>query len=506
MRRWMILGVVLALEAGCLFEPAPLTARQCDTDTDCPEDQLCQRGYCAQIDGAPGPDPDPGPAPEPSAEPEPIAEPSPDPTPEPEDPPFDCDPPLVWFVDADEDGWGDQAQPIQACERPEGAVDRPGDCDDANSATSPDADEVCDGRDNDCDGLFDSQDDNAIGLSAWYPDADRDGWGQDAGATRVCQPPLGHVDRGGDCDDQDPSLKPESAEICDGRDNDCDSQIDDDAEGCQRGEVCDLGRCVSAEGERCRVEEGCRSGLVCQSGECVTPDSPTGVTGQWDFNDGLRATVGADLAYYNDATTENATEFGATASFGIPDMADGPAAVMHFTGTSNRTGYRMTHRVGANGNGRRSNQYTLIMDLFYATEPEAAYRAILQTSLNNDDDADFFIGPNRGLGISDAYDGEIAAGRWTRIALVVDLTAPRDRDNIFKYIDGVLVGAQDQGGPSAEIDARWAMDTVALLFADNDNDGELWPGYVASIQVRNYPMSAHEIALLGPPNAAGIPR
>ncbi len=59
-----------------------------------------------------------------------------------------------WFYsDADLDTWGDESARVLACDGVEGAVDRGGDCDDANSAVNPGALEICnDGLDNDCDG------------------------------------------------------------------------------------------------------------------------------------------------------------------------------------------------------------------------------------------------------------------------------------------------------------------------------------------------------------------
>ena len=60
---------------------------------------------------------------------------------------------VVWFLDQDGDGWGGETE-VLACDRPDGTVDRPGDCDDGNYARSPGWDEDCgNDLDEDCDGL-----------------------------------------------------------------------------------------------------------------------------------------------------------------------------------------------------------------------------------------------------------------------------------------------------------------------------------------------------------------
>jgi hypothetical protein len=60
----------------------------------------------------------------------------------------------TWYVDGDDDGWGDAA--LVACERPEGTSPRDGDCDDTTATTHPGAVEQCgDAVDNDCDGAVD---------------------------------------------------------------------------------------------------------------------------------------------------------------------------------------------------------------------------------------------------------------------------------------------------------------------------------------------------------------
>ncbi|MDO9261009.1 MAG: hypothetical protein Q7U08_03625, partial [Flavobacteriaceae bacterium] len=95
--------------------------------------------------------------------------------------------------------------------------------------------------------------------------------------------------------------------------------------------------------------------------------------------------------------------------------------------------------------------------------------------------------------------GKIVTETWNRIALVFS------EKSIQKYINGKYVGETFiEGG-------RWSVyNTFSggqnqgfLLFTDDDNEtAEL---YVKAIQLRNYPMSATEIARLAGTNANGIP-
>lgn len=69
--------------------------------------------------------------------------------------------PTMWYVDSDGDMFGssipsaDPVNPISAIDRPVGYVENDSDCDDGNSGVSPNASEVADGLDNDCDGAID---------------------------------------------------------------------------------------------------------------------------------------------------------------------------------------------------------------------------------------------------------------------------------------------------------------------------------------------------------------
>jgi hypothetical protein len=61
----------------------------------------------------------------------------------------------LYFVDGDGDGFGIPDTTITACDLPEGYSEVDSDCDDAIEDTHPGAYELCDDRDNDCNGLID---------------------------------------------------------------------------------------------------------------------------------------------------------------------------------------------------------------------------------------------------------------------------------------------------------------------------------------------------------------
>jgi hypothetical protein len=173
----------------------------------------------------------------------------------------------TFYVDADGDGYGDTAQPIEACEAPEGAsalgddcddedaafnpgasetdCDDPNDyncdgstgfadgdgdgfaacqeCDDGDAAVNPDAAEVCDERDNNCDGATDE------GVtSTFYQDRDADTYGDVDFPAEACSAPSGYTADSTDCDDDAGAVNPGATEVCNDLDDDCDALIDGD--------------------------------------------------------------------------------------------------------------------------------------------------------------------------------------------------------------------------------------------------------------------------------------
>jgi hypothetical protein len=103
----------------------------------------------------------------------------------------------------------------------------------ACSGQIPPAPEVCDGKDNNCDGQVDEGVKNT-----YYLDSDKDGYGSDETVTTACKPPAGYKKDSGDCDDNNASVHPAASEVCDAWDNDCDDLVNE-------GNVCK--NCISSK-------------------------------------------------------------------------------------------------------------------------------------------------------------------------------------------------------------------------------------------------------------------
>ncbi len=133
-----------------------------------------------------------------------------------------------WYSDVDGDGYGAGEPAGEACTVPAGASDRNDDCDDTDASVHPDAVEICDGQDNDCDGLADDDDGDVQGGTGWYLDGDGDGYGVGEVIYEGCDPGGGYAADATDCDDGDPAVHPGATEVCAtlGVDDDCDGLID----------------------------------------------------------------------------------------------------------------------------------------------------------------------------------------------------------------------------------------------------------------------------------------
>jgi len=131
----------------------------------------------------------------------------------------------VWYTDADGDGFGDDAAVTTACTAASDQVAVAGDCADGDAAVNPDADELCNDVDDDCDGLVDSEDSSLVEGTVWYTDADGDGYGDPATGAHACEDPAGRTTDSADCDDTHSGVHPNAEEICNGTDHDCDALV-----------------------------------------------------------------------------------------------------------------------------------------------------------------------------------------------------------------------------------------------------------------------------------------
>ncbi len=160
-----------------------------------------------------------------------------------------------YFLDEDGDGVGAGA-PVHACAAPDHYVALSGDCDDHDSLRAPGKLEVCDERDNDCDGDVDE----GLPTSPFYRDADGDGFGDPASEVQKCRAPAGYVAATSsfDCNDADPAVKPGATELCNGVDDNCASGIDETFT--QKGTSCSANGCSGKY-----ICNGAQDGVVCDA-------------------------------------------------------------------------------------------------------------------------------------------------------------------------------------------------------------------------------------------------
>jgi hypothetical protein len=187
----------------------------------------------------------------------------------------------TYYIDQDGDGYGtsDPAYPvIRECAPPLGYAAVAGDCDDFDPTVHPGATEVCNSKDDNCNGQIDE------GLTPQFYCRDLDGDGHGVhgeGEEASCRPMTGYGDCGGDCNDSDPTVYlqvtcgvgwckrnalgcsstctpgPPRTEVCNAFDDDCDGVIDNGT---------DLQLCGA-------------TGLKCVEGVCVSGSSVGGAGG-----------------------------------------------------------------------------------------------------------------------------------------------------------------------------------------------------------------------------------
>lgn len=185
----------------------------------------------------------------------------------------DCDPSTYGDREADGDGYASDA----CCNAQPGGTPLCGpDCDDTRRGVHPDAPEVCNEVDDDCDGLIDE----GVVLTC-YEDRDGDGYAPvGARSAQYCDCPPRTTSRppedAADCDDDRPAVSPSTPEICDnGLDDNCNGVVDEagsdwyrDCDGDGFGTGAPTRSCISPG-----VPAGCPfGGHVLVPGDCADDD------------------------------------------------------------------------------------------------------------------------------------------------------------------------------------------------------------------------------------------
>lgn len=219
-----------------------------------------------------------------------------------------------------------------------------------------------------------------------------------------------------------------------------------------------------------------------------------------------RSSGTATLDYFDPDRTgwgTKTTSFGKASSFGLPPMTGGDPDVMHFPACSARQGYRLHHGATPNGAFGETHavvsNYTLLFDVLYPTASDGRWRPLVQTNVENANDAEFYIhnAPSGGVGTTGMYRGRIRPNTWHRIAIVVQAAPDEGKAQLF--IDGQFAGGIGTTGSGLGI--AWTLDPMTLLFTDSR--GETASGYLSSLYFVDRAMSMDAIRALGGPHAAG---
>ncbi len=264
----------------------------------------------------------------------------------------------------------------------------------------------------------------------------------------------------------------------------------------------------------------------------IFANDPTSGTfaSQWDFNSAPTAspfidpTFGQGTIEFWDGVTpggaEPITEFGTTASFGIPAINGEVAGVMKFPALFTGEGFRVNSLAPGNGGGDFVNQYTIAFDILFPSNqavPPVRF-PFIETNNTNSNGGDFWANFSD-FSFSFQGDGSQAELRtsanafqldtWHRIVFVNDTA--RCNGNGKVYVDGVQI----YSGPIPDsTDVKYSLysttdgspdpDTEAYFFVFSDVEGRTSDAYVNSFFFVDRTLSDAELVALGGPSAAGI--
>ena len=202
-----------------------------------------------------------------------------------------------FYLDLDRDGFGSKelGKRLGCTESaaPVGYATTDGDCDENSEKVHPGATEICNKKDDDCDGQVDE---DAPPVMMW-PDSDGDGYyeSQTGSPTLGCGTVAGYAANGGDCNGAAPLIHPGAPETCNNVDDDCDGDVDElvrptcGVGWCARySSTCNASDCrpgpptsetCNRFDDDCDGEDdngACAAGMSCSNSECVANDGERG--------------------------------------------------------------------------------------------------------------------------------------------------------------------------------------------------------------------------------------
>lgn len=171
---------------------------------------------------------------------------------------------------------------------------------------------------------------------------------------------------------------------------------------------------------------------------------------------------------------------------GSHSAASGPEAGNGATRIGAGSYYKMQHQIPANGGGSYVNEYSLQFD--FKVSSTSVWHSFFQTSPSNSNDGDYFINPSGNLGVAAVgYSAfSVNPGEWYRLVISV-----KNGSSFNCYLDGQFLTV----GNVQDVDGRFSLENLLLIFADDDGeDSEI---YCSELAIWDQPLSTEQASELG---------